>query len=118
MGGEGDDGFAFKVVGVFLEEGEHHLWICAPPDGTTNENGVVPTQIHVTFILGEFAVSGLFLCQIDERRVSHAVVLVSDNLKLVGTDDFCDIVGYNLCVANLNVSYCIVVSCMREEYND
>ena len=29
---------------------------------------------------------------------------------------FCDVVGHNLRVAHLDISYCVVVSCMREEH--
>ena len=41
MGGKGNDGLALQVVRVLLEEGKHHLRIGAPPDGTTDEHGVV-----------------------------------------------------------------------------
>ena len=66
MSGERDDGLTLQVVSMLLEEGEHPLRISAPPDGTTDEYGVVATQINVALVLWQFAFLRLFLFQIDE----------------------------------------------------
>ena len=65
VSGERNNGLTLQVVSVLLEEGEHHLRISAPPYGTTDEYGVVATQIDVALVLWQFAFLGLFLCQIN-----------------------------------------------------
>ena len=42
VGGEGDEFFSVQVVS--FEESEHHLRIGAPPDGASDEDGVVPVR--------------------------------------------------------------------------
>ena len=91
-----------------LEEREHHLWVCAPPHGAADEDGVVLAEVGGgTFVGRQLAFVGLFLRQVDKRCIGHAVVLVGDDLVLVGTRDFADVVGHNLGVANLDVCYVV-----------
>ena len=99
MSGERDDGLAVEVD--VLEEGKHHLRVGAPPYGTADEDGVVLRKVGGgAFVWRQFALVGFFLGQFDERHIGHAVVLVGDDLKLVGTFDFSDVVGHDLGVAD------------------
>ena len=88
VGGERNDGLAFQVVGVVLEEGEHHLRIGSPPHGTADEDGVVGREVDVALVLRQFAILRLFLGQFDERHIGHAVVLVGDDFKLLDRMNF------------------------------
>ena len=117
VSGEGDDRLAVEVD--VLEEGEHHLRVGAPPDWASDEDGVVLAEVEGgAFVRRQFALVGLFLGQFDERHIGHAVVLVGDDLKLVGTFDFSDVVGHDLGVANLDVAHAVVVARMGEENDD
>ena len=114
VGGEGDDGLAVEVD--VAEEGEHHLRIGAPPNGTADEDGVVLREVGSLALVGRQLASGGFLLgQVDEGHIGHAVVLVGDNLELVGTGEFADVVGNNLRVAHLDVAHAVVVASVREE---
>ena len=88
VGGERNDGFALQVVGVVLEECEHHLRIGSPPHGTADEDGVVLAEVDVALVLGQFAILRLFLGQFDERHIGHSIVLVGDDLELVDRMNF------------------------------
>ena len=100
---KGDDGFSVEVD--VLEEGEHHLRIGAPPHRAADEDGVVWAEVgDVAFVWRQFALVGFLFSKIDKRRVGHAVVLMGDDLKLVGTFDFSDVVGHDLGVADLAAS--------------
>ena len=114
VGGEGDDGLAVEVD--VAEEGEHDLRVGAPPHGAADEDGVVLSEVgSLALVGGQLAVGGLFLGQVDERHVGHAVVLVGDDLILVGTRDFADVVGHNLGVADLDVAHAVVIARVGEE---
>ena len=114
VGGEGDDGLAGKVY--VLEQCEHHLRAGAPPHGAANEDGVVLGEVRGSAFVGrQLALVGLFLRQVDKRRVGHAVVLVGDDFVLVGTSDFADVVGYYLGVPDLDVAHAVVVARVGEE---
>ena len=52
MGGERNYGLAREVV--ILEEGEHHLRIGAPPDGTADEDDIIWGHIHIAFVGRQF----------------------------------------------------------------
>ena len=117
MSGERNDGLAVEVD--VLEEGEHHLRVGAPPHGTADEDRVVLAKVGSSaFVWRQFALVGLFLGQFDERHISHAVVLMGDDFKLVGTLDFSDVVGHDLGVADLDVAHAVVVARMGEENDD
>ena len=73
-------------------------------------------EVDVALVLGQFAIIGLFLGQVDQRRVGHAVILVSHNLKLVGTNHLADVVSDDFGVAHLDIAYRIVVSRLREKH--
>ena len=116
-GGEGDDGLAVEVD--VLEQREHHLRVGAPPHGTADEDGVVAAEVGGdSFVRWQFARGGLFLGQLDERRVGHAVVFVGDDLELVGARDFTDVVGHDLGVARVDDADGIVVPRVGEENDD
>ena len=88
----------------------------APPHGSADEDGVVLAEVWGSAFVGrQLALVGLFLRQVDKRRIGHAVVLVGDDFVLVGTCDFADIVGHNLGVANLDIAHAIVVARVGEE---
>ena len=113
--GERDDGLTVQVA--LLEECEHYLWIGSPPYGATNEHGVVLIDIlYRTLERRKFTVLLLLFGKVAQRLVGHAVVLVCDNLELVGTRYFADIVGHNLRVTHLDISHAVVVASMREEH--
>ena len=117
MSSKGDDGLAVEVD--VLEEGEHHLRVGAPPHRTADEDGVVWAEVWGgAFVRRQFALVGFFLGQFDERHIGHAVVFMGDDLKLVGTFDFSDVVGHDLGVADLDVAHAVVVARMGEENDD
>ena len=117
VGGKGYDRFAVEVD--VLEEGEHHLRVGAPPHRTADEDGVVLAEVGGgAFVWRKFALVGFFLGQFNERHIGHAVVLMGDDLKLVGTFDFGDVVGHDLGVADLDVAHAVVVARMGEENDD
>ncbi len=49
---ERDDGLAREVV--ILEEGEHHLRIGTPPDGTADKNDIVRRHVYIAFVGRQF----------------------------------------------------------------
>ena len=110
VSGEGDEGLAVQVV--LLEEGEHHLRIGAPPDGTANEDYIVLPNIHRALKGRQFPILLFLLGKVAQRLVSHAVVLRGLDFKLVGTRKGRDVVGHNLGIAHLDVAYGIVVASM------
>ena len=108
VGGEGDDGLSIEVD--VLEQREHHLRVGAPPYRTADEDGVVLRKVGGgAFVRRQLALVGLFLGQFDEWHIGHAVILVGDNLKLVGTFDFSDVVGHDLGVADLDVAHAVLM---------
>ena len=59
MGGEGDERLTVEVV--LLEEGEHHLWVGAPPDRTADEDGRVLLNVLYGSVEGWQFIFLLFL---------------------------------------------------------
>ena len=88
----------------------------SPPHGAADEDGVVPAEVEGGAFIGrQLALVGLFLRQVDKRRVGHTVVLVGDDLVLVGAGDFADVVGHNLGVADLDVAHAVIIARVGEE---
>ena len=61
---------------------------------------------------------GFVLGQVNERHVGHAVVFVGDDFKLVGAQNFCNVVSYDFGIADFDVAHTVIVASVREKDDD
>lgn len=114
VGSKRNDGLVVEVI--LVKECEHHSWISTPPDRTTNEDGVVIINVlNLALERWLLTLFALFFCQLGKRIIRHIVVFLSHDLKLIASSNFLYFVGNKLGIANLDVAYAIVFSCMREK---
>jgi hypothetical protein len=104
---------------IIAEEGEHHrgyvphhtgppIYICV----------VLGDMINFAFISRKFIILSFLGGKFDEVIIWHVVILIGYDFKLSAPVSSLDGISHSFGIADLDISYAIIIARMREKYNE